>query len=124
MLADGELPDDAAAAETDAAPAAAAEPLPAEDPSVDQAAAEVPPDEAPVEEAAAAPAPGVPSDNPETQSLPQQQDEIFLATADAPPPALDALSLPAPMPPPTACPRRRCRRPPSGLSMPSMRTDF
>ncbi len=51
--------------------------------------------EAEVELALPAPS-GVTSDDPAAQNLLQQQDEIFLATADSPPPALDALSLPAP----------------------------
>ena len=47
---------------------------------------------------AADPAPdtAVSSDSPTSQPLSETQDEIFLATSDTPPPALDALSLPAP----------------------------
>lgn len=84
MLADGEDPGDTAALATEDLALAEAAP---EDPALAEKAT--------VDETAA-PAPGVTSDNPETQSLPQQPDEIFLAASDPPPPALDALSLPAP----------------------------
>jgi hypothetical protein len=102
MLADGEDPGEAAlpAAEDLASSEAATE---------DLALAE----EAAVEEPVA-PAPGVTSDNPETQSLPQQPDEIFLATSDPPPPALDALSLPAPDGAADALPAPQMPPPPFG----------
>jgi hypothetical protein len=102
MLADGEDPGEAAlpAAEDIVSSEAATENL---------AVAE----EAAIEEPVA-PAPGVASDNPETQSLPQQPDEIFLATSDPPPPALDALSLPAPDGAADALPAPQMPPPPFG----------
>ncbi|NGM45429.1 translation initiation factor 2 [Rhodobacter sp. SGA-6-6] len=82
MLADGEEEligmETAAAGET-------AEPL-------DTAAAE----ETAVPAAEAAPGTAVSSDSPPAQVLAEDQDEIFLATSDTPPPALDALALPTP----------------------------
>ncbi len=113
MLADGEDPLEAGAVSDEAV--AALDVAPAEGTA---ALAEEQPAEAPPEDTAAVdpavPAPGVASDNPETQSLPQQQDEIFLATADAPPPALDALSLPTPDAAADALPAPQMPPPPFG----------
>lgn len=62
----------------------------------------------PVPETVLAPAPetDIASDSPAAAALTEDQDEIFLAGTDTPPPALDALALPPPEqrgdPPPTA----------------------
>jgi hypothetical protein len=58
--------------------------------------AEEPAVEEPVAAAEPAPDTGAASDSPAAVTLVDPQDEIFLATADTPPPAFDALSLPEP----------------------------
>jgi Tfp pilus assembly protein PilP len=101
MLADGE--EDLIGTETEAVeagpdvaledPAAlepSAESLPAETSEADLAEVTA------VPVAEAAPDTAVPLDSPAAQTLAETQDEIFLATSDTPPPALDALALPAP----------------------------
>lgn len=100
MLADGELlPDEAGLATED----------PAVAPPADEATAT-----AEASMAAEAPVPGVSADEPAAQSQPQQQDEIFVATADPPPPALDALSLPVPEAAADALPGPQMPPPPFG----------
>ncbi|VDC33063.1 hypothetical protein XINFAN_03611 [Pseudogemmobacter humi] len=62
-----------------------------------QAAGAMAGDAAPVERAATAPdGTAVDSESPAPVALLGAEDEIFLSAADAPPPAFDALSLPAP----------------------------
>jgi hypothetical protein len=103
---------DVAAPEIDTPAATAEDPALAEDAAVETATAA--PTEAPasdplpvtaVEATAAAapepapePAPGtsVATDLTAAEAPPEDQDEIFLAAMDAPPPALDALALPSP----------------------------
>ena len=118
MLADGEgdLIDGPAAtdpvAEDPAADLAAAEPAPepVAEPAPEPVAA--PPEETAV--SAPAPDTAVSSESPASQPLSETQDEIFLATADAPPPALDALSLPAPEAAADALPAPQMPPPPFG----------
>lgn len=98
MLADMQAPDDPA------------EPLPEDEAfadGVDLAAVEPEPEPEPVALAAVEPAPlaatepapatEVSTDLTAAQAPVEDQDEIFLSAMDAPPPALDALALPAPL---------------------------
>ncbi len=98
MLADMQAPDDPA------------EPLPEDEAladGVDLAAVEPEPEPEPVALAAVEPAPvaatepapatEVSTDLTAAQAPAEDQDEIFLSAMDAPPPALDALALPAPL---------------------------
>lgn len=124
MLADGELdPEVAPLPEADAAPeAAVAEAAPASgeagadgdlalstsesaapaDAVADAVATEVATAAAtedaaaPTETAEPAPGTAIASDSPAAAALTEDQDEIFLAGMDTPPPALDALALPPP----------------------------
>ena len=116
MLADGE--GDLIGAD----PAAPAAIDPATDPAADPAAdpvVEAPAELAAAQETAApaaepAPDAAVSSDSPASQPLSENQDEIFLATSDSPPPALDALSLPAPETSADALPVPQMPPPPYG----------
>lgn len=111
MLADSQDPDaletlpaDETALAPDADPAAGAE-----DPAADETLALSAPDApaakladetalAPAAAPEAAPDTGLAADAPAAARLNDGQDEIFLATSEAPPPAFDALSLPNPDP--------------------------
>lgn len=64
----------------------------------------------------AAPAPGISAttDSPNSAPLNEAQDEIFLATIDAPPLALDPLALPAPLAATDALPLPQLEPPPFG----------
>jgi hypothetical protein len=78
-------------AAAEAAPAAEATPAPAA-----EAVAEVIPEPAPVPAPEPAPDTAIATDVTAAQAPVEDQDEIFLAAMDAPPPALDALALPTP----------------------------
>ena len=110
MLADGEEeligaePVEEAAADTPAAE------LPATPAPLDTAAAE----DIAVPAAEAAPGTAVSSDSPPAQVLAEDQDEIFLAASDTPPPALDALALPVPGAAEDALPADQMPPPPFG----------
>ena len=94
--------EDTAAAPVEVAPAPAEVEAPAADQQADAVAAA--PDAGvelaaePAQEAASEPAPGttVATEISPVQAPVEDQDEIFLAAMDAPPPALDALALPEP----------------------------
>ena len=97
MLADMQDPEgmtdplpEAAAAELAAPDLAAPEPAPA------LVAAETTPEPAPEPVPEPAPGTAVTTDLAAAQPLTEDQDEIFLAAMDSPPPALDALALPPP----------------------------
>ena len=62
----------------------------------------------------AAPETALAADSPVTQPQPETQDEIFLATSESPPPALDALSLPPPETTSDALPVPQMPPPPFG----------
>lgn len=77
-------------------------------------AADTAAEETAVPAAEAAPGTAVSSDSPPAQVLAEDQDEIFLAASDAPPPALDALALPAPAAAEDALPADQMPPPPFG----------
>ncbi|MDQ2064992.1 hypothetical protein Q9295_01275 [Xinfangfangia sp. CPCC 101601] len=64
--------------------------------------------------AEAAPDTAVSSEAPPAQALAENQDEIFLASSDMPPPALDALALPQPTAAGDALPNDQMPPPPFG----------
>ncbi len=110
MLADQQDPadlavDDAAAEDLAADPVAQA--------AVEEPAPEVPADPAPLT-ADVATAPSASADSPTAAPLTEGQDEIFLAAMDSPPPALDALALPAPETAGDAAPDAQAPPPPFG----------
>lgn len=83
---------------------------PEDEAPIDTATAE----DAAVPAAEAAPGTAVSPDSPPAQVLAEDQDEIFLATSDTPPPALDALALPAPGTTEDALPADQMPPPPFG----------
>ena len=113
MLADGEeelIGVDPVAEEATAEAADA----PAAEIPMDTAAAEAAPEDTAVPATDVAPGTAVSSDSPPAQVLAEDQDEIFLATSDTPPPALDALALPVPGATEDALPADQMPPPPFG----------
>ena len=88
-----------------------------QEPAEETAEASVEPsaDTATAEDAAeTAPGTALSSDSPPAQVLAEDQDEIFLATSDTPPPALDALALPVPAAAEDSLPAGQMPPPPFG----------
>lgn len=104
-LADGNSAE--AAAATDAGASTETDPAAAGDSEASAEATAVP-------DAEAAPGTAVSSDSPPLPALSENQDEIFLATSDTPPPALDALALPQPVSAEDGLPADQMPPPPFG----------